>query len=191
MLDDEGMGPLSGRRVLAAVAGAIFVGLLSWFGWWWTHPSLLTNTSLLGNGRFAPRPVGQATAHVNVAIGPESNEVITLHAVQARFKINTAKATATFHICEARPGVTPIGSTGDSKPLSAYCTRLRPVTNGARFHFTKAGNQPMEYIVMTIAPTVPGTAIVDQVSFDYERSWSHLGQRGTDTSGQYWSIRAT
>jgi len=191
MLDDAAMASIARRRMLAAVVGAILVGLLGWFGWWWTHPSLLADTSLLGNGRFAPRPVEQATAHVNVAIGPESDEVITLHAVEARFKINTAKATATFQICEARPGVTPIGSVGDTKPLSAFCTRLRPVTNGARFHFSKAHEQLKEYIVLTIAPTVPGTAIVDQISFDYERSWSHLGQRGTDTSAQYWSIRAT
>lgn len=191
MLDDGGMGPSPRRRLIVGALLALLFGLVSWGGWWWTHPHLLADTSPLGNGRFHPLPVNQATVHVNVAQGPESDEVITLHSVTARFARNTAKATATFDICKARPGVTPIGSVGDSEPLGAYCSRILPITDGTRFHCTKAGREPTEYIVMTIRPSMPGIAIVDQVSFTDSRSWSHFGQRGTEHSDQYWSIRAT
>ncbi len=174
---------LAGAIVVALVAG------LGWGVWWWRHPSLLANASPSGNALFMPMPVGRATAYVTVAIGSDADEVIELRRITARFKVNTAKATTAFHICRPHAGSDPIGALTDIS-LSEYCARVTPVTDGTRFHFSTSA-RPADYIVLTITPTVPGQVHVDQITFDYARSWRHLGQRGTETSAQDWRLRVT
>lgn len=178
------------------VARPVLLGLLVIFlgcaGWWWTHPTLLADTSPLGSGAFASKPLDQATSHMAVAMGPRSDETIRLRSVGARFAVNSAQARASFSICEHRPGAIPIGAVGNEEPLSTYCSQVRPLTDGTELRFSANDRgEPEEYILMTITPTAPGRARVDQISFDYARGWQRLGQRGTEIVEQEWVVRAT
>lgn len=179
------------RRVVLGVAAVAVLILLGWGGSWWTHPTLLRDTSPLGNIKTSPKPVQRATLHAAVAAPPvhgKHSETITFAAAEAHFATNSAHARASFSVCVHRPGASVIGAVDGS--LSQYCRQVRPIEAGTKIRWS-AGYPPSEYVVVTITPTTPGTARVDAVTFDYTRSWAHLHQHGRDRSVQNWIVRVT
>lgn len=181
------------RRRLGRVVGfAVVLGLLLVGAWWWTHPSLLRDSSPLGNISVPPRPIDEATIHVNVAAPPvkgDHSETITLHSAKAHFATNTAGVEPRFSVCVGKPGADSVlGAVSDS--LDNYCSEVRPIEDGTTIDWT-AGDPRAEYIVMTLKATKEGVATVDEVTFEYSRSWRNLGQRGSDRSTQHWTLRAT
>jgi len=173
--------------VVGLAAGIVLVGLVTCSFWWWTHPTLLTDRSDLGNAIFPPTPWEQATAQISVAVPAEGDdETIEFRAASARFETNTAKASATFAICTPRKPRDLIGAVlGD---LDEYCARVRPLRDGTKLHLVDAPSA--DYVVMTVTPTRAGTATVDQVTFDYARSKKHLWQHGSSRSAVHFVVRA-
>jgi hypothetical protein len=163
------------RLVAIAVAAVIvIVGVPAL--WWWTHPAVFPD--MHGIDSMAPLPVRRAALSTAVTYPARGNvrRVVTFRDARAHFSENSSSATASFSICVMRPDVGPIGLRGGD--LRGDCSRLRPVTAGARLDYSRGSD---EYVVMTIHPTRPGTARVDQVELDYGLGWDGFQQHGTDT----------
>ncbi|TCJ30746.1 hypothetical protein [Nocardioides jejuensis] len=160
---------------------------LSWGGWTWTHPTVLRDTSALGNFDYAPQPVNESYWMGVAGAMHGSRQTVTLHGVRAHFASNTAAATATFWVCRTSVAV-GAGSTRGGDQLGRMCSRLDPVHDEQRL--VLAAETDHDQIVMKLVASKPGTAYVDRVDFTYTRDARHLWQHGTDTSEQDWRITA-
>lgn len=174
------------KWLLAAVAA--LVCLLAWGGWVWSHPTVLTDTSALGNFDFDPRPVS-TTYFVGVAgsSATHSREVVTLRKVTPHLARNSAHAEVSVHICRTR-GMGAAGSMTDMADVNEVCKSFEPFRPGQKLRLF--GGPGRDEIVLRIAPTRPGKTRIDKVSFSYTRDRGHLWQRGTDVSEQDWRVTA-
>lgn len=161
-------------------------------GWWWTHPTLLSDESLgLGSGSAAPKPVAQAVHHVGVAGRPwkpgEDRETITFHGYHPQFRSNGAGLKVALSVCVPRVdkhGPVVVGTAGGD--LSTYCAKVWPVVDGSTM---EVGTR--EYLVATLTATRAGTSTLYAISVDYSRSRAHLWQHGTDRIGGGFTVEAS
>lgn len=174
-------------RKWTPLVGLALACVLAWGGWTWIHPTVLKDTSALGNFDFAPAPVG-TTYFMGVAgAKAEPREVVTLRSATPHFTTNTAHAKASFFICRTS-GMSGLGTSTSLASLNDVCLSLRPLGNGDRLSLFGGGGR--DEVIMKLSTTQPGETRVDQVSFTYTRGRSHLWQRGTDISEQDWRITA-
>jgi hypothetical protein len=174
--------------VLALVA-LVAVGLS---GWWWTHPTLLSDESLgLGSGSAAPKPVALAVQHVGVAGRPwkpgKDRERISFHGYQPQFRSNGAGLKVALSVCVPRVdkhGPVVVGSAGGD--LSTYCAEVRPVVDGSTMDI---GSK--EYLVATLTASRAGRSTLSAISVDYSRSRAHLWQHGTDRIAGGFTVTAS
>lgn len=168
------------RTVLVALAALVLVAL-GWGGWWWTHPTLLSDESMgLGSGSAAPKPLDEAVYHVGVAGAPwvagKHRETITFHGYQPRFSTDGAGLKVALSVCVARMGKTGLDVVGFvDGDLGAHCAEVRPVKDGSTM---ETGTR--EYLVATVTATRAGKSTLTAISVDYSRSGRHLWQHGED-----------
>lgn len=168
---------------LSVLAALLLVG-----GWVWSHPTVLKNTSALGNFDFAPQPVG-TPYFVGVAgsSATRAREVVTLRDVTPHLEVNSARAEVSVYICRTR-GMDASGSMTDPTVVSDVCRTLRPFRPGEKLRLF--GGAGRDEVVLKLVASQPGRVQVDKVSFSYTRDRNHLWQRGTDVSEQDWKIKA-
>lgn len=143
---------------------------------WWTHPTVFGDVG--DSISVGPLPVSEAslsTALTFPKVGGEP-ETVTISGAKAFFSENTAKATATFAICDRGPGEDPIGAVRDP---GSCCQNVVPLIAGATFRYDPAPDS--DYLIVTITPTRGGVATLALVELAYERGASHLFQRGTES----------
>lgn len=174
------------KWLLAAVS--VLACLLAWGGWIWTHPTVLKDTSALGNFDFDPRPVS-TTYFVGVAGAStrHSREVLTLRRVTPHLAVNSAAAKVSVYICRTR-GMDATGAMTGPANVSEACSSFAPFEPGEKLRLF--GGAGRDEVVLKIVATRPGHTHIDKVAFSYTRGRSHLWQRGTDTSEQDWRITA-
>ncbi len=171
------IGP--GRLTLAITALVLAVSV-AFFWSWWSHPHVLGQRTGMGF-EAASKPLDQAVLHVGITLPEvrgEDRETITFKAATAHFAENSASATASFAVCVRGNRAELLGAM-NSQPLSAFCDEVRPIVDGTRLLWADA-EKAEQYIVMSIKPTTPGSARVDEVSYEYSRGWQHFLQRGED-----------
>jgi len=169
------------RRRVAGLAGLVLLVALGGWGYhWWTNPHLLEGRAGAGSFEYDPRPLASGPSYQAVTypdVGGDRDETIVLKSVTAHFTTNSARATVAFWICTTSGDL--IGLAHGENTLGESCERVRPVKDGTKLHL--GAGEPIEYVVMALTPTRPGTVEVDAVTFDYKRSWKHLHQHGTET----------
>jgi hypothetical protein len=173
------------RLIVAAVVVIALVGGLVVAGRWWTHPTLFHDH---GDGfRADPLPVSEAALHMEVIPPPtkadDPEAVVTIRGAEAHFERNSAEATVAFAVCRFR-GV-PLGYGGGS--LGKWCTEVIPLAGDTTFHYERDSH---EMLVMTLTPSRPGSARVDEVTIDYALDRSHLWRRGEQTIAVDVTVRA-
>ncbi|CAN5464885.1 hypothetical protein BH09ACT12_BH09ACT12_25810 [soil metagenome] len=167
---------MNSRDVLVAVGAAalLLAGTVAWH--WWTHPTAFSD---LGDSfRSDPLPLAKAPLSTTV-IFPKvggSAESIEINDLDATFSANTAKARATFWVCHMGANEDPIGAVHDP---AATCGDIEAFLPPMEFNHGIAPNS--DYLFVTITPTRRGTAYLESVDIDYQRSGSHGFQRGTQT----------
>jgi hypothetical protein len=182
---------LARRGPLAALLGLVILGgLLVWGGWWWTHATVLSER-LGGAGiDVNPHQVNEATLHAEVAIPDphaDTNETLTFRSARVHFAENMAGAVGTLSVCVPAEGVGVLGAVSGS--LSEFCREVRPIRSGTTIRWTR--DSPREYILLTIEPTQPGIARVDEIELTYSRDRKHLWQRGIARARVDLTMRAT
>lgn len=105
------------------------------------------------------------------------DETITLTDFQVHFSTNTAGAAAELSVCLPRNVGDAAFGNGTPKDLGDYCRDLRPIKGDTRMHVGPFARG--EYLILTVRPTEPGTATIDDIALSYRRDGSHLFQRGT------------
>ncbi|MGO4258085.1 hypothetical protein [Marmoricola sp. RAF53] len=169
------------RRISIGTAAVALLAALGWAGWWWTHPTLLSEEPLgLGSGSAAPKPLAEAVHTVGVAGDPwdesKSRETITFHGFEPQFTRDGARLKVTLSVCTARTPNTVIGVVhADADDLSEDCTKVTPVTEGTTMEI---GTR--EYLVATLAATQVGKSHLSAITVDYSRSAKHLWRHGED-----------
>ena len=172
-----------GRRITAAVAGAVVVLALLAAGRWWTSPDLFPDS---GAGMtLDPRPLERAAMTVGVtapyAQGQAERTVLTFTDTPVvELSRNTAKATVDVAVCRARPGADPIGVVprGD---VGEFCDEVVPVGDGVRMSQGPWEARERDYVIVTLTPTRPGKVRLAEVSLSYRTDRSQFYRRGTDT----------
>ena len=161
-------------------------------GWWWTHPTLLSEESLgLGSGSAATKPVSESIDHVGVAGAPwkdpRPGETITFHGFHPVFRVDGAGLKFALSVCVPRMrGKAPevIGIMGGD--LGRFCAQVRPVRDGTTM---RTGTR--EYLVATLTSTRPGRSTLTAISVNYSWSRAHLWQHGDDLIRGGITVRAT
>lgn len=178
-------------RHTALLGLLVLAGLSVWAAWWWTHAAVLDER--VGGAGFdmAPQPVEKATLHAEVASPRprgDADETLTFRSVELRFAENTADARAQLSVCVPRDPAEVVGVITGS--LTKFCREVRLIEPGTTMRW-RDGHPLSEYMVLTIEPSRPGKARIDQIKIDYSRDRAHLWQRGTALASVDITMRAT
>lgn len=159
------------KRLVALGVVAALAGGLAGFAYWWTHPTLFRSVGFdLAYYRPVAVSTGEVTAGVLVPLQDNGGAVITLRNATVNFAAGSARASATFAICDGDPVGLIV------TPTTPHCTRIGGVPG--RIDLTSRGAQTL---LMSVRPTSAGVVRITSISVSYREGSDHLWRQGSET----------
>jgi hypothetical protein len=165
--------------VIALLVVALVVALpVAWH--WWTHPDLLPDHSD-SRSFWAPQPVHQAATAFLVmpAVAQGDPTSLTFHGASTLLAKNTARAKASFSVCDTAQQPDPDIRNWPVDQLIQVCSAQHALVDGTRLTYP----DPHHLVLLTLTPTRPGVVRLTGVDVRYSLGLAHLFQHGTDHVG--------
>lgn len=159
------------RRLAALTAVAAVVGGLVAFADWWSHPTLFRGVGFdLAYHRTVAVLNGQVNADIMVPFQDGAGAVITLRSVTPNFAHDSARAAATFTVCNGNM----IGLV--VTPTTPDCARVGGVPG--RIDLRTSSH---DSLLMSVRPESPGEVRIESITVSYREGAGNLWRQGTET----------